>query len=199
MSIPLEVALVRKARVRRTAARLFLTGSRNNMKKYSNKIIKIIGQKPAISVEEIHNGFPDHNKYSVTRSLKGLRDAGLIEPLTSSHHEYARLTREGKKKMHSLLLEGTDALVPHTWDGFWRIIILDLPEERKAERESLRYLLKKANFVCIKNTVWISPQPYENLFTNIKKDLGLTTELMILVTDKLDTETHNAFMDALKK
>jgi len=151
-----------------------------------------------MSVQEIHSGFPDHNKYSVTRSLKGLRDAGLIEPLASSHHEYARLTKEGKKKMLSLQLDSETTLVNTTWDGFWRIIILDIPEERKSERESLRYLLKKANFVCIKNTVWISPYPYEHLFMNIKKDLGFTTELMIVVTDKLDPETQTAFFEAIK-
>jgi DNA-binding transcriptional regulator PaaX len=100
--------------------------------------------------------------------------------------------------MHSLVLENDTGLVPQTWDGFWRIIILDIPESRKNERESLRYLLKKANFVCIKNTVWISPFPYEHLFTNIKKDLGFTTELMIIVADKLDEETSRAFLESTR-
>src|SRR3989344_9071209 len=112
-------------------------------KDYSGKIIRILSQKPATSVEEIQGGFPDHNRYSVTRSLKGLLEAGLIENLSSTHNEYARLTKEGKKKMHSLILESDTGLVPQTWDGFWRIILLDLPESRKSERESLRYLLKK--------------------------------------------------------
>ena len=76
---------------------------------------------------------------------------------------------------------------------------MDLPEERKSEREALRYLLKKANFAAVKNSVWISPFPYENLFENIKKDLGLTTELMIMVTDKIDPETKSAFFEAMKK
>ncbi|MFZ3015954.1 MAG: hypothetical protein WA101_03115, partial [Minisyncoccia bacterium] len=58
---------------------------------------------------------------------------------------------------------------------------------------------KKANFACVKNTVWVSPYPYENLFTNIKKDLGLSTELMIIVTDKLDAETNLAFLENIKK
>ncbi|MFA6256964.1 MAG: hypothetical protein WCT29_01490 [Candidatus Paceibacterota bacterium] len=158
-------------------------------KDYSGKIIKILGKKPATSVEEIWTGFPDQNRYSVTRSLKGLREAGLIEALSSAHCEYARLTKEGKKKMHSLILESNTGLVNTSWDGFWRIILLDLPEERKSERESLRYLLKKAGFVCLKNSAWISPFPYEHLFTNIKKDLGLTTEMMIMVTDKIDEES----------
>jgi hypothetical protein len=76
---------------------------------------------------------------------------------------------------------------------------LDMPEDRKSEREALRYLLKKANFICVKNTVWISPYPYEHLFTNIKKDLGIGNELMIIVTDKLDSETNLAFLEAIKK
>jgi len=63
----------------------------------------------------------------------------------------------------------------------------------------LRYLLKKADFVCIKNTIWISPYPYEHLFTNIKKGLGLGTELMIIVTDKIDDETKKAFLKSIKK
>lgn len=75
------------------------------------------------------------------------------------------------------------------WDGFWRIILLDLPEDRKPEREALRYLLKKAGFVALKNSVWVSPYPFEHLFTNIKKDLGLSTEIMIIVTQYLDEET----------
>ena len=74
------------------------------------------------------------------------------------------------------------------------MILLDLPEDRKSEREALRYLLKKAGFMCIKNSVWISMYPYENLFTNIKKDLGLTTEMMIVVTDKIDKETEEEFL-----
>ncbi len=168
-------------------------------KDYSGKIIKIIGQKPAISLDEIHSGFEDHNKYSVTRSLKGLHEAGLIEPLASSHNEYARLTKEGKKKMHSLILESDTGLVPGAWDGFWRIILLDLPESRKSERESLRYLLKKAGFVCLKNSAWISPFPYEHLFTNIKKDLVLTTEMMIIVTQYVDEETKKFLFESFGK
>ncbi len=97
------------------------------------------------------------------------------------------------------LAEGEEALVPQTWDGMWRIILLDLPEERKSERESLRYLLKKAGFVCLKNSAWISPFPFEHLFTNIKKDLGLTTEMMIIVTEHIDEESKKVLFETFGK
>ncbi|MEK7106458.1 MAG: hypothetical protein AAB895_03850 [Patescibacteria group bacterium] len=168
---------------------------------FSRKIIKILMDKPAISFPEIVERIDAQNgsKYAINRSMRGLEEAGLIEHISSPQSQYARLTKEGKKKAHSIKLEGENTLVDTTWDGYWRIILLDLPEERKSEREALRYLLKKAGFICIKNSVWISMYPYEHLFTNIKKDLGLTTEMVIIVTDKIDKISEEIFLENLKK
>ncbi|PIR68596.1 hypothetical protein COU49_00010 [Candidatus Nomurabacteria bacterium CG10_big_fil_rev_8_21_14_0_10_35_16] len=171
---------------------------------YSKKILKILGQKSVVSIPEITEHIISQNdcknpKYAITRSLKGLKEAGLIEQVASPQNEYARLTKEGKKKINSLKLDDNTNLVNTSWDGFWRIILLDLPEDRKSERESLRYLLKKAGFVCLKNSTWISPYPFEHLFTNIKKDLGLTTEMMIIVTEYLDEETKKVLFETFWK
>jgi len=180
----------------------------SSKKDYSNKILKILGEKTAISLPQLRDSALgaettpkalSRDNYAITRSLKGLKDAGLIEQIASPHNEYARLTREGKKKVHSLKLDSDTTLVNTSWDGFWRIILLDLPEERKSERESLRYLLKKAGFVCLKNSAWISPFPFEHLFTNIKKDLGLSSEMMIIVTEHIDEESKKTLFETFGK
>jgi DNA-binding transcriptional regulator PaaX len=165
---------------------------------YSKKILEILGQKTAVSMSELKEKITGE-KYAVTRCLKNLKDAGFIEQISSPQNEYARLTNEGRKKMHSLELDNDTGLVKTSWDGFWRIILLDLPENRKSERESLRYLLKKAGFVCLKNSAWISPFPFEHLFTNIKKDLGLTTEMMIIVTENIDSESKKVLFETFGK
>ncbi|MFA5931811.1 MAG: hypothetical protein WC793_00320 [Candidatus Paceibacterota bacterium] len=172
--------------------------------KYSKKILKILGEKSAISLSELterinQKDCSQADKYALTRSLKGLKEAGLIEQIPSPQNEYARLTKEGRKKMNSLKLDNDTTLVNTSWDGLWRIILLDLPEDRKSERESLRYLLKKAGFICLKNSAWISPFPYEHLFTNIKKDLGLTTEMMIIVTEFIDEESKKVLFKTFGK
>ncbi|MFH1201045.1 MAG: hypothetical protein V1484_01800 [bacterium] len=176
----------------------------SSKKNYSKKILNILGEKTAISLPELTKRInieecSRNPKYAIARSLKGLRNAGLIEQIPSPQNEYARLTKEGRKKMHSLELDRDTTLVNTSWDGFWRIILLDLPENRKSERESLRYLLKKAGFVCLKNSAWISPYPFEHLFANIKKDLGLTTEMMIIVTQFLDEETKKVLFETFGK
>jgi len=165
---------------------------------HTKKILKTLAEKPAVPFEKLKEADDTKTSYALTRSVKKLIEAGCAEMHKSDNQSYVKITKKGKAKLNSIALESDDVLVSRTWDGFWRIIILDIPEERKSEREALRYLLKKANFTCIKNTVWISPYPYEHLFTNIKKDLGLRAELMIIVADKLDAETNLAFLKSIK-
>ncbi len=159
----------------------------------SNKIIKILTEKPVVSLNELTKDGSGKSKYAIIRSIKGLEEAGLIERIHSGQNEYTRLTKQGKKKAMSIKLDNGET-ISTTWDGKWRIILLDLPENRKNERESLRYLLKKAGFICIKNSVWVSPYPFEHMFYNIKRDLGLTTELMIIVSENIDPETEAEFV-----
>ena len=171
---------------------------------FSRKILKILSEKPVISLSDLSERIVPKPAtkvpvYAINRSLKGLKEAGLVENLSSDRTKYTRLTNEGKKKANSLKIESDNAILDPKWDGKWRIILLDLPESRKNERESLRYLLKKAGFVCLKNSAWISPYPYEHLFTNIKKDLNLTSEIMIFTTDTMDTETQKVLFEMFGK
>ena len=163
-------------------------------------ILKILARKNVISLEDLKRealnslktGQDAKNKteYAISRSLKNLSTSGLLDCFQSDRQPFFRLSEEGRKKINSNALNDDTAIMLKNWDGNWRIVILDLPEERKNEREALRYLLKKAGFVCVKNSVWISVYPYENLFINIKNDLGLTTEMIILVTNKIDEATR---------
>lgn len=186
---------------------------------YSKKILKILAENKAVSVPELAEKVatplrptatspykgedstretPAKARYAINRTLKGLVESGLIESHFSGQNDYARLTSAGRKKATTLKLENDTTLLPN-WDGKWRMVLLDLPESRKSERESLRYLLKKAGFVCLKNSAWISPFPFEHLFMNIKKDLNLSTEIMIMVTDTIDPETEKVLFEMFGK
>lgn len=169
-------------------------------------IFKALARKKVISLDSLVEGVENAIKstynsknrpeYAISRSIKKMATDGLVECFQSENQPYFRLSNEGKKRFNFNTLDDDTTLVSNSWDGNWRIIILDLPEERKSEREALRYLLKKAGFICMKNSVWISMYPYEHLFTNIKKDLNLSSEMMIIVTDKIDDATEKEFLNS---
>lgn len=173
----------------------------------SKRILEILSKKKAISVEdvvfetniEIDEKASKKAKSGVLRAIGDLEKGGFLESIEGVQDKFLRLTQKGRQRSNSFKLETKNSLVSPSWDGKWRVILLDLPESRKDERESLRYLLKKAGFVCLKNSAWISPYPFEHLFSNIKKDLGLTTEIMILVTDDIDEETKKEIFKMFRK
>lgn len=168
---------------------------------HQSKILKVLGQKKAVPVERLKEA-PKASKtdqYAVTRTIKNIVDSGFAEVFQTEQSEYMRLTPLGRQKLYRDELTNTTAVMNPNWDGKWRMIILDLPEERKSEREALRYLLKKAGFVCAKNSVWVSPFPFEHFFTNIKKDLGLTSEMLIITTDQIDEEAEKLFLSTFKQ
>lgn len=172
-------------------------------------IFKTLARNKAISFDSLKEGVENTLKgpykskntteSAISRSIKKLASDGLVECFQSEFQPYFRLSNEGKKRLNYNAINDDTTLVLNSWDGNWRIIILDLPEERKNEREALRYLLKKAGFICLKNSVWISMYPYENLFINIKKDLNLASEMMIIVTNKIDNATEKEFFCLNKK
>ncbi len=180
----------------------------NRKKGHQSRILRALGQKKAVPVERLKDtpkasksdeSFDNaQDRYAVTRTIKNIVDSGFAEVFQTEQSEYMRLTPLGRQKLYRDELTNTTAVMNPNWDGKWRMIILDLPEDRKSEREALRYLLKKAGFVCAKNSVWVSPFPFEHFFTNIKKDLGLTNEMLIITTDQVDEEAEKLFLESFK-
>lgn len=174
---------------------------------FSKKILNTLSGKPALKVTDLKAEIGGKltkkplktEVYAINRSIKNLADTGLIERLEGGQSEYARLTPKGRIKASSQKLDISSSLVNPAWDGKWRLVLIDLPEDRKAEREALRYLLKKAGFIMLKNSVWASPYPFEFMFENIKKDFGLTSELMIIVTNQVDSETEKILFESFGK
>ena len=61
---------------------------------FSNKILKILAEKPAISLDSIKEKDPKKN-YALTRSIKNLVESGCVEMLQSDNKSYLKLTKKG--------------------------------------------------------------------------------------------------------
>ncbi len=157
-------------------------------------ILEKLGAKKAVNREIFALEDDSADKYAITRSLKNMAQSGLIEEIPTDRSSFLRLTPEGRNKLRNIKLGTPTSLVDTRWDGYWRMVMLDFPESRKSERDSIRYILKKAGFLCMKNSVWISPFPFEHLFMNIKTDMNLHDEIMIIVTQHIDPVTEKSLL-----
>ena len=54
------------------------------------------------------------------------------------------------------------------WDGKWRVILFDLPEEERASRDLLRTKLRVSGWGCLQRSVWISPDPFKGFASELR-------------------------------
>lgn len=173
-------------------------------KSLQERILQFLNGKKAVKEAELTSELEQNAstesktpiKYQVSRILKNLHEGGFIERHETEHSTFVQMTPEGRHKLRNLKLSSPTSLVSTQWDGYWRMVILDIPESRKSERNSLRYLLKKAGFVCMKNSVWVSPLPFEHMFANIKKDMDLGTDMTVIVTQHVDPDSEQELLKA---
>ena len=129
-------------------------------------------------------------KYVINRAVKKMIDADMLNEYETEQSSFISLSSEGRHKLRNIKLSAKNHLVSTTWDGYWRMVILDIPDSNKSQRDAVRYILKKAQFVQLKSSIWISPFPLEHMMINMKEDLDLQEELIVIVTDKLDPATE---------
>ena len=68
------------------------------------------------------------------------------------------------------------------------LLIYDIPEERKKERDWFRRQLRNFDFVMIQRSVWVGPSPLPIEFTDYLKRIGLQKEFKTFKLAKVYTK-----------
>jgi phenylacetic acid degradation operon negative regulatory protein len=67
-----------------------------------------------------------------------------------------------------------------SWDGKWRMILFDLPEEERESRRKLRKKLYASGFGCMQRSAWISPDPLDALALELGPTAVNAAKLVVL-------------------
>lgn len=80
-----------------------------------------------------------------------LKDEGYLEEVEKNGEKKLEITLKGKVKIGRFLKKDK------VWDNKWRIVIFDIPEEKKSMRNFFRKKLYELGFRILQESVWISP------------------------------------------
>ena len=81
----------------------------------------------------------------------------MIRRFIQDKKEYIELTNKGKKSLKVIIAKNLKILKPKKWDGRWRMVIFDVPDNNKIAREVLRGMLKRMNFYMLQESVFVYP------------------------------------------
>jgi len=99
------------------------------------------------------------------------------------------LTEKGRKK--ALTYNIDNMKIPmQRWDGKWRIVIFDVPEERKNARNALREKLKNLGFCELQKSVFVHPFSCKDQIDFIIEFFELRPNVRYGVLESIDNELH---------
>lgn len=98
------------------------------------------------------------------------------------------LTPSGHAYFARQQLKHATSRKPRRWDGRWRVLIFDVPEFRKGQRELIRRTLAQIGFVRLQDSVWLYPYDCEDLIVLLKADFHVGKDLLYMIVDSLEND-----------
>ncbi|OGI63668.1 hypothetical protein A2733_00160 [Candidatus Nomurabacteria bacterium RIFCSPHIGHO2_01_FULL_40_20] len=132
--------------------------------------------------------FKSYKRNTVSGSLAYLGKKGFIE----KHEESFIITRKGReyvKRKYDSLKQFDFKFKPDAPKNL--MVMYDVPEVQKAEREWLRWHLKKFNYKMIQKSVWVGPSPLPKEFLDYLKKIKIGGSFKTFKLAKLTKDYDN--------
>jgi DNA-binding transcriptional regulator PaaX len=73
-----------------------------------------------------------------------------------------------------------------TWDKKWRLIMLDVPEDKKQARRAINLALKRLGCVQYQKSVFITPFPCGKEIDFVGESFGVRNHIRVIVATKIE-------------
>lgn len=110
-----------------------------------------------------HRNLKEVDRRYLVRIIKEFKNDRLIDYREKKNGQTEIIISEkGKRKILEFNIDRIRIKKPIRWDGKWRIVMFDVPEKKRSERNVLRNKLKEIGFQEIQKSVFVHPYPCFN-------------------------------------
>lgn len=123
-------------------------------------------------------------KYLIKR-LKKQKDIKLVK---ENGKVALKLTEKGRIKLLRYDLKNLKLKKPEKWDGKWRLIIYDVPENKKVSRVILRRYLRSLDFLPLQKSVYLTPYQCEEEVELLRSYYDIIDDVVLLTVTGIEQE-----------
>jgi len=132
-----------------------------------------------------------------SKDLYRLKKEKLVKYYIKDKEKYIELMPKGFKRLLKYQIEEIKIKKPKMWDKKWRIVIFDIPDNKKGSRNILRETLKRLGFIRLQESVFIYPFECKTEIDFIAENYRVKPFLKYIIADILegDHELLEEFLD----
>lgn len=151
-------------------------------------VLPLIAVAPGLGLVLRRIGFEKklQNKDYVPNILTRLAQKGYVRLEGAGEQRRVRITERGKEYFHSRRDTLLHRPQKRRWDGYWRIVMFDIPQTERRERDLLRRELSEVGFKKLQGSVWISPDECEEYIKLLKADKRIGKRVIYLKTKEIE-------------
>lgn len=134
--------------------------------------------------------FRENDRAKFHQQLYRLKREGFIKKYFEGKEEYVELTTKGKEKLRNIIIQEIKISHPNKWDGKWRIVIFDISNDKKNERDMIRAKLERLGFIKLQESVYVYPFDCAREIRTLKQMYCLDPHILYIKADRIETETN---------
>lgn len=127
----------------------------------------------------------DINRRDLGRIIKRLEKQEMIAIREKGTNIVIEITEKGKKRLLEYDFENI-VLKAKRRDGKWRLIIFDIPEDKKINRDAFRRKLLQLGFMRLQDSVFASAFPCRNEIDFLCHYLEISDFVTLVTLDKIE-------------
>lgn len=139
---------------------------------------------------------PNYKRSSYLSSVSKLLSTGEIDrKIDSKGNPFLELTSKGKstfKRRFPIL-----SLQKEKWDGNFMVVIFDIEEKKRGQRDALRIKLRQLGFGMLQESVFVSPYHFEEDFREFLETYGLEDSVYVLRTKAIKVPDYQKLVEKI--
>lgn len=123
----------------------------------------------------------------IDRAIRYLKSRKLIEIQGEYQKEVFKLTKLGYFRVRKLM-KSFGIVKPKKWDRKWRIVVFDVPETKKEERDIFRRQLKSLGFAHVQKSLFVHPYECKDQIYYLAGNLFIKPSVRYIVAEDITGE-----------
>lgn len=156
----------------------YTTGRRSSKWRF-----EMLAREPNIDIERSLRDWRTRSRYA--QAIAELRHRRFAKIVRRDGVLQLMITEEGRHRLTPYLIDATALSLPEKWEGTWFILLFDIPERLKNERDALRKKLSGLGFFQLQRSAFVWPYPCEDIIDSLLLGLGIQDYVTFFTTERL--------------
>ncbi|HEY4528632.1 MAG TPA: CRISPR-associated endonuclease Cas2 [Candidatus Paceibacterota bacterium] len=178
-----EIELRNRKRIRRTNTQKVIL---NSIKVAGVLSVALLAPNALQALEKLGPMPKTRQKEYISSSATKLVKKGLVK-FTGRNYE---LTKEGEKILELWDIQDYGLKKPKRWDKKWRMVIFDIPNRKRRERDKISEIFTQAGLYRLQESVWVYPYDCEDIIGLLKTELGIGRNVLYVIADEIENDKY---------